>query len=389
MSIQLKRSNTANIDGSIVLLSGQPGVEMRGSQGPRMKIGDGVTDWDTLPYLNPDPSIYTDTGIQFDYDVSLIAGTTSIAGNNSGASVTADPFVINVDGTYYYFYNGSISPVNLSASLGTSSNRFSSLYLNNSISISARTSTIAPTLEFYTGNSAASSLNRINSRIGVKAGTRQDANLYVYVYSTSPTGMQNQIGGFQFGWGSFSGWEPIDEEIVEGTGTLGSPALPWATVYATTGSIQTSDRASKSDIHYIDSVTPYSISTFSTEVDTSETLTTQDIIDFIKSLDPASFVYKYKDITSISEAETDNMELIQVGLIADDIQDQKLFKYIGYKNDYSFDVPPVYEEDGETVKKEGYTKTGTALGLKVLPLTIVALTACKDLINRVEQLESK
>ena len=56
------------------------------------------------------------------------------------------------------------------------------------------------------------------------------------------------------------------------------------------------------------------------------------------------------------------MELIQVGLIADDIQDQKLSKYVAYKNDYSYKVPPVYSEDGETIEKEGYTKTGTALG---------------------------
>lgn len=385
MSIQLKRSNTADIDGSIVLLSGQPGVEMRGSQGPRMKIGNGVTDWDTLPYLNPDPSIYTDTGIKFDYDVSFIAGTTSIAGNNSGASVTADPFVINVDGTYYYFYNGSISPVNLSASLGTSSNRFGSLYLNNTIDVTARSTGITPTLNFVTLST--SRINTISSRI--QLNDIVSVPLYIDVYANSRTGAQSVSGRFSFFNTGFCGWTPLNGEIVEGTMPLGTTAIPWEAVYATTGTIQTSDRSSKSDIHYIDSVTPYSISTFSTEVDTSETLTTQDIIDFIKSLDPASFVYKYKDITSISEAEADNMELIQVGLIADDIQDQKLFKYIGYKNDYSYEVPPVYSEDGETIEKEGYTKTGTALGLKVLPLTIVALTACKDLINRVEQLESK
>ena len=63
----------------------------------------------------------------------------------------------------------------------------------------------------------------------------------------------------------------------------------------------------------------------------------------------------------------------QLGLIADDIKDNNLFKYIG----------------SEIVETDASETQVSHLGLKSLPLAIVALTACKNLLQRVEQLENK
>lgn len=123
--------------------------------------------------------------------------------------------------------------------------------------------------------------------------------------------------------------------------------------------ISTSNRATTSNL---------SNNTLSLNTIDTEKVTTDDVISFVKSLKPATFLYSNYENTE----EDIKPESVQIGLIADDIKDNKLFQYVG---------TCIKEQvDGE--------ETGTELlSLKILPLTVVALTACKDLLTRIEELE--
>ena len=105
-------------------------------------------------------------------------------------------------------------------------------------------------------------------------------------------------------------------------------------------------------------------------VDSDVTFSTDDVVNFIKKLNPCTFTYK-QDGNEISPQEALNnnkTELVQLGLIADDIQNEELFNFIGATMKYT-------EEEK------------TMLGLKPIPLAVLALTACKYLINEIEQLK--
>ena len=65
---------------------------------------------------------------------------------------------------------------------------------------------------------------------------------------------------------------------------------------------------------------------------------------------------------------------VQLGLIADDIVDEKLFNFVGSKTLYT---------DRRT--KEEYT----TLELQPLPLAVLALSACKYLLNEIDSLKSE
>lgn len=112
----------------------------------------------------------------------------------------------------------------------------------------------------------------------------------------------------------------------------------------------------------------------------------------LKSLSPCTFTYKNSD-SEISPQEAVNSnktELIQLGLIADDIKDSPLFNYVGSTMKYSKVVKEkVVDEITEEVVEPEITEEVTTLGLKPLPLAVLALTACKYLINEVEELKSK
>lgn len=155
---------------------------------------------------------------------------------------------------------------------------------------------------------------------------------------------------------------------------LGYSNHRWKAVYAVEGAIQTSDRSLKSDIHYIDSPKIATRSINSLESSENSNFTTDDLISFIKKLNPAVFRYG-KEGSTINEAlQTNDTEAVQLGLIADDIKDERLFNYIGATMHY---------EDEET-KEDKVT-----LGVKAIPLAVLALSACKYLINKVEELENK
>ena len=171
-----------------------------------------------------------------------------------------------------------------------------------------------------------------------------------------------------------------------GTIDLGSLAYRFHTIYASTGTIQTSDRASKSQIHYIDKPQP-KLRTLSTNSQ-EETFTTNDIINFIKQLNPATFVYNNgENEQTIEEALEKSPASIQLGLIADDIKDTSLYKYIGVEETYDKIIEPEEKDEEGNIIKEAIIENVTTLGLKPIPLATLALTACKYLININEQLE--
>lgn len=153
---------------------------------------------------------------------------------------------------------------------------------------------------------------------------------------------------------------------------LGYSNHRWASIYAANGIIQTSDRSEKSDIHYIKDGATSMMKTMSLNADTTDNdnkyeYSYDNLLEFIDKLNPVVFSYG-KD--GIDASLSDNhMDQTQLGLIADDIQDEELFKFVGAS---------IEDDEGKT-----------HLGLKAVPLAVLALSACKNLLQRVKQLESK
>ena len=94
-AIKLKRASTASWEShNPTLESGQPGVEFTTSGNVRLKIGDGSTPWDTLPYIDND--LY----------LPLSGGTLSgrlTANNGLTASTVSGVTTISTD------YNGTLT----------------------------------------------------------------------------------------------------------------------------------------------------------------------------------------------------------------------------------------------------------------------------------------
>ena len=168
-----------------------------------------------------------------------------------------------------------------------------------------------------------------------------------------------------------------------GTPNLGATSYRWGTIYATSGTIQTSDRSAKKDIHYLDEPQIKTMSlTTENNNNIKKVFTTEELINFIKKLTPATFVYSNKEKDTIEENIINNhTELVQLGLIANDIKDEPLFNYIGAT------MLPGYDEELNVETTENSEEI--SLGLKPIPLAVLALTACKNLIQRVEELEEQ
>ena len=184
----------------------------------------------------------------------------------------------------------------------------------------------------------------------------------------------------------------------DSTVTLGDSTHRWHYVYAAQGTIQTSDRSAKDSIHYIeDSVEmkPATMSLKSTAVeDPSESLSSQitveDVIDFVSNLSPVTFCYKDGQGEGVEATEENSEpEAIQLGLIADDIKDHKLFKYIGVETTCEEEITPAVEDEEGNIVTEAVTETKTTLGLQAIPLATAALTACKYLIQKNEEIEAR
>lgn len=218
-----------------------------------------------------------------------------------------------------------------------------------------------------------------NSTIGNNANplsAEYVKTLYVGVTNSFSTFSQTSYGlsvkAFQ------SSMYPSTNSTSTSTGlNLGNTSYKWRYLYAYSGAIQSSDKSAKDSIHYLDSSISPRLRSAST-VPVSSGVTTQDVIDFCKSIRPVTFCYK--DGNGEATEENSKPEMIQLGLIADDLSESSLFKYIGVENEV-LDI----DEKGNPIEGTEHTSRG----LQLLPLTVAALTACKNLISRVEELESK
>ena len=166
-------------------------------------------------------------------------------------------------------------------------------------------------------------------------------------------------------------------ETVAGGANLGTSSNGWDTIYTTNGSVQSSSRKSKENIkNVISETTPMTMDLRDDPVELSD-ITAEQLVEFVRNLQPVTF--NYKGDTS-QEAE-------QLGLIADDIAEHPVFKYVGIDKTENVEVTPAeYGEDGNVVT-EAVTQEKRVLGLQALPLATVALSVCKHLINKVDYLE--
>lgn len=153
--------------------------------------------------------------------------------------------------------------------------------------------------------------------------------------------------------------------------TLGDSTHKWRYLYAYSGTIQTSSKDDKTNIHYLSA--DQGQTTMKKARAAAPAITYDDIVEFVQTIEPATFTYLDGDV-EVTE-ETSAPEMLQLGLIAEDLLDTKLYKYIGI--DKTEEI--VDEETGEVSQVN--TK-----GLKTLPLAVTALACCKYLINKVNEL---
>jgi len=168
--------------------------------------------------------------------------------------------------------------------------------------------------------------------------------------------------------------------------TLGSSSSKWRYVYAYSGTIQTSGRENKDSVRYLAAASPAPRKARSaTAAPDPDGLSLEDVEEFVKALNPATFCYKDGQGEGVEATEENSApEMIQLGLIAEDVKDTRLFKYIGCESAYHVEE----ERDGAgNVVREA--ESGTALGLKILPLTVAALAACKILLGKKDELEER
>lgn len=370
--IQVKRGTTAQWSNSstndITLAPGQPGIEYKTNGTTRVKFGDQSTkDWSDISYTVPDIGVYRDNG-------NIIVGSQQISVGGVGGIETT-----------------TICPHDSSSStIGTLDYSWSSLYLQKNTS-SVNTKGIyfsdfstpaiyvdeSATLNFirnggfYFSNSTGYPNIRLNSSVA-QVSIKNDSTMFGFVTYT-------------FGTNSFS-------TAVSNNASLGSSSSKWTAVYATEGTIQTSDRAEKSDITYIERQPMLRArSTLSSQPIQQNKITTDTVLNFIKNIDPVTFVYKEnnEDQTIENAIESNKTESIQLGLIADDIKDDALFNYIGATMKTKKVIKEAeYNDAGEQISEPVYEEE-TTLGLKPLPMTVAALTACKYLLNEVESLKQQ
>jgi hypothetical protein len=158
---------------------------------------------------------------------------------------------------------------------------------------------------------------------------------------------------------------------------LGTSSNPWSAVYAKNGTIQTSSRDAKENIKLVASASTPMVMNLDDTTEMSD-ITSETIIDFVRNLQPVTFNYK----------GSDRQESKQLGLIADDIAEHDIYKYIGINRNETVEIEPAeYDEEGNVVK-EAVTEEKQIFGLQALPLTTAALIACKELVNKVDTLYS-
>ncbi len=170
-----------------------------------------------------------------------------------------------------------------------------------------------------------------------------------------------------------------DGTISEVSANLGTSDNGWNTIYTVNGLVQGSSRKSKENIkNVISESTPMTMNLRDEPAELSD-ITVETLVDFVRNFQPVTFTYKGD---SSQEAE-------QLGIIADDIAEHPVYKYVGIDRTETVEVTPAeYDEDGNVVT-EAVTQEKRVLGLQALPLATVALSVCKSLIDRIDFLEAQ
>ena len=159
-------------------------------------------------------------------------------------------------------------------------------------------------------------------------------------------------------WSSKSGYlRPILDDVY----SLGYSGKRWSTVYASNGTIQTSDRRRKNDIRLV----PQKDQT----AEETPALTQEDLLDFIRNVDIYTYVSDPEHTKTVQDAIAANeYEKIHIGIMANDLAGSKIFPFIGHKDGADEDA---------------------LVGMKYESLGVVALYAIRALYDRIDKLEKR
>lgn len=159
-------------------------------------------------------------------------------------------------------------------------------------------------------------------------------------------------------WSSKSGYlRPILDDVY----SLGYSGKRWSTVYASNGTIQTSDRRRKNDIRLV----PQKDQT----AEETPALTQEDLLDFVRNVDIYTYVSDPTHTETVQDAMAANeYEKIHIGIMANDLVGSKIFPFIGHKEGSDENAP---------------------VGMKYESLGVVALYAIRALYDRIDKLEKR
>lgn len=159
-------------------------------------------------------------------------------------------------------------------------------------------------------------------------------------------------------WTSKSGYlRPILDDVY----SMGYSDNRWTTVYATNGTIQTSDRRRKSDIRLV----PQKDQT----AEETPALTQEDLLDFVCNVDIYTYVSDPEHTKTVQDAMAANeYEKIHIGIMANDLTGSKIFPFVGHKDGSDENAP---------------------VGMKYESLGVVALYAIRALYDRIDKLEKR
>lgn len=143
--------------------------------------------------------------------------------------------------------------------------------------------------------------------------------------------------------------------------SLGDSSNRWSTVYASNGTIQTSDRRRKNDIRLV----PQKDQT----AEETPALTQEDLLDFVRNVDIYTYVSDPTHTETVQDAMAANeYERIHIGIMANDLTGSKIFPFVGHKDGADEDAP---------------------VGMKYESLGVVALYAIRALYDRIDKLEKR
>ena len=159
-------------------------------------------------------------------------------------------------------------------------------------------------------------------------------------------------------WSSKYGYlRPILDDVY----SLGDSGKRWNTVYASNGTIQTSDRRRKNDIRLV----PQKDQT----AEETPALTQEDLLDFVRNVDIYTYVSDPTHTETVQDAMAANeYEKIHIGIMANDLTGSKIFPFIGHKDGADEDA---------------------MVGMKYESLGVVALYAIRALYDRIDKLEKR